>query len=312
MNLSDDRNSAGRFLEPLRPVCRPPRSPHDHRRSRSLRPRRRPRRHLRRPQGGRGQCQLPRRRPTPGRAARRGVAHGRRGRLERHGRQHRPHLVVRVLGRGVPRARARHLPAAHRPVPGQAHEPHEALHARRLLPAAVRARRGGGVVGVHDLRVRHPHGRQPGGLRVPAGAVPRPGLHGRRARRRRPGARLHDRRRDVLRRLHRGHPDRHHHRRDGLPRGLVRHDLRVRGRPRHGPVRLRAAHPDQRGRTDQLGDAHRARHRRHRGHRLHAADLRRPQPGDARRSPASRAPRAPRSSASRSRWWPSGRRRCSA
>ncbi len=40
-------------------------------------------------------------------------------------------------------------------------------------------------------------------------------------------------------------------------------------------------------------------------------DLRRPQPGDRAEVVLHGAPRGPRSSASRSRWWPSGRRRCS-
>ena len=100
--------------------------------------------------------------------------------------------------------------------------------------------------------------------------------------------------------------------RHGVARHLVRHDLRLPHRRRHGPVRLRAADPDQRRRPDQLGDARRARHRRHRGHRLHAADLRGPQAPRPRRSRASRAPPGPRSSASRSRSSPSRRRRCSA
>ena len=102
------------------------------------------------------------------------------------------------------------LPAAHRDLPRQADEPDGAVHARRLLPAPVRPRGRGGVVAADDLRVRI---LMAGnlvacgfllerflGLDYTVGVLLSPSA----------GARLHDRRRDVLRRLHRGHPDRDH------------------------------------------------------------------------------------------------------
>ena len=50
--------------------------------------------------------------------------------------------------------------------------------------------------------------------------------------------------------------------------------------PGMGPFDFEQLTQTSAGRPDQLGDPHRARHRRHRGHRLHAADLRRAEPGD--------------------------------
>ena len=124
------------------------------------------------------------------------------------------------------------------------------LHACRLLPDPVRARRGDRVVGADDLRF----------CILLAGNLVAGGFLFERFL----GIELHRRRaasssrsvlaytigrRDVQRRLHRVHPDRHHRGRDGCPAdlgGACGSGLEVaRGL---GPVRLRTAHRPRAGR----------------------------------------------------------------
>ncbi|MDH6193350.1 amino acid adenylation domain-containing protein [Streptomyces sp. CZ24] len=253
-------------------------------------------RHGRRPRGGRGGTDRPRRGPLPPGA---GPSHGATARPDR----------PRLPRPGHPLARDGPLPA----------DLQRRLRrdGRRLRhrPAPVHRLVGAGA----PRRPRRARGRHPGGARPARRVPPRPVHHVRGARRRLAGARPRTRRRrraqpgrDRRRCRLRGpvpggrRPDRgpartgtgpyRGHRRHGLRRTARRRGPRTAGALRRGPLRRRGQHPPlhRRGRRPR-GAHHPPRRPRRRGRRLRHGrrPVRRPQPphGPAPAHPGGASPR---------------------
>ena len=228
----------------------------------------------------RRQRQFPRRRPHAAADVGRRRADGLGRRHQRHARQYRPGVRIRLLGGRLPAARACAVPVPDGRVLRQADEPDGADVVPRLLPAAVRpARRGRRIADAHR-RLLPSGGGQPGGGRLSVQLLRRHSVLARRGHHRDPRGRLHRNGRPDRRRVHRDHPDGPGARRRRRPADLDGRHARHRDRGGHGSARPRPDDRSRAGRHHQLGDADRARHRRHRRDRLHAAGVRREVAGD--------------------------------
>ena len=188
----------------------------------------------------RRQRQFPCRRPHAAADVGRRRADGLGRRHQRHARQHRPGLRIRLLGGRVPAARSRALSVPDGGVLRQADEPDGSDVVPRLLPAAVRQAGRGGRLGDADRGVLHPGGGQSGGRRVPVQLLPRNPVLAGNGDHRGPRGGLHRNRRADRRCVHRDHPDGPRPGRRGRPADLDGGHARHRDRRRHGTARSRS------------------------------------------------------------------------